>query len=86
MSLFNKIKMKNIIIGNTSFYVPHFIGVSKEDFFKTYAPLGVEVEEAYQLIQEEINKMDLIGVVNEHIKSFDEKIKEDVSKPNKKSK
>jgi hypothetical protein len=74
-----------VIIGNTSFTVEHFKGVSKEDFIKTYAPLGVEVEEAYQIIQEELAKIEkretfILPKVMEEI------LKDDVRKPEKKSK
>ena len=73
--------MRNLIFGNTQFFVPHFADWTKDKFFSTYAPLGVHVEDAWQLIQESLQKLGLSQKFCEQVKS-----EVDVRKPNKKGK
>lgn len=44
-------------VGNTVFAVNEMLDISKEEFDKTYAPLGLEVNEAWPILQEEVKKL-----------------------------
>lgn len=44
-------------VGNTVFAVNEMLDVSKDEFDKTYAPLGLEVNEAWPILQEEVKKL-----------------------------
>jgi hypothetical protein len=49
--------MRTLIIGTFSCYVESFRDWTKEDFIKVYASQGIDVSEAWQIIQEELNKL-----------------------------
>lgn len=50
--------MRVLIIGKTSFNVETLKGVSKEDFAKTHAGLGLNIDEAYEIVQGELNQLE----------------------------
>lgn len=49
--------MRVLIIAKTSFHVEELKGMSKEKFIEMYSGHGFDVNEGYQIIQEELKRL-----------------------------